>query len=334
MSDHTVTEPRAEASGRLAAPPFDPELAKVLEVVNRDIPSTLTAEDVPALRTGGFTPSLDELLAAGEIVHEERVVPGPPGAPDLRVSIFRRRDHVPGGPGFVFTHVGGLVFGDRFVGVSLVTPYIVDLDAVVVSVEYRLAPENPAPAALEDAYASLVWTADHAAELGIDPTRLVTVGASAGGGLAAGVTLLARDRGGPALAGQILLYPMLDERNDSVSSRQIDGIGIWDRTSNETGWNAVLGDRRHTDRVTAYESPSLAADLGGLPSTYLEVGSAEVFRDETVAYATGLWWAGGSAELHVWPGAFHLFELLAPDADISVRARSARDAWVRRTLRR
>ena len=117
-----------------------------------------------------------------------------------------------------------------------------------MSVEYRLAPEHPDPYPVEDCYAALVWTAEHADELGIDPARLVIVGASAGGGLAAGTTLLARDRSGPALAGQVLIYPMIDDRNDTASSHQVVGEGVWDRTSNDTGWDALLGDRRGDGR--------------------------------------------------------------------------------------
>jgi len=314
------------------APPFDLELRMVLDVVSQSIPSTLSIEDLPALRGPGFTPSLDELLARGDLTHQELWIPSSSGTSELLLSVFRRKNSRVGGPGFFFTHVGGMIFGDRFVGVSTIIDYVELLDATVVTVEYRLAPENPAPAAVDDSYAALVRTSAHAEELGFDPTQLIAVGASAGGGLAAGITLRARDQEGPQLAGQMLLYPMLDVRNESGSSHQIDGIGVWDRNSNDMGWNASLGARRATDDVTPYESPSLAQDLSGLPPTYLEVGSAEVFRDETVAYASGIWAAAGVAELHVWPGGYHLFELLAPDAVLSRASRATRQAWVLRNF--
>lgn len=309
-------------------PPFDAELEPVL--VSAGIPPTLLPSHLSTLRGPGFTPPLEQLLDGRPIEHEERTITGPAG--DLTISVFRRTDHVSPGPAFFFTHVGGMIFGDRFVGVAPVVDYVVELDAVVVTVEYRLAPEHPAPAALEDSYAALVWTAEHADELGFDPSKLVTIGGSAGGGLTAGITLMARDRGVPQLAGQVLMYAMLDEHNDSVSAQQIDGLGIWDRTSNDTGWNFYLGDRRGTDRVTAYESAARADDLTGLPPTYVEVGSAEVFRDEDVAFANQIWASGGVAELHVWPGGYHLFELLAPEAELSRAARQARGRWVRRLL--
>lgn len=315
----------------LVAPPFDKELKTVLDVVNQSITPTLLPEHLEALRGPGFTKTLDQLLADYPIEHREIIIPGPQGAPDLLVSVFSRPGHT-SGPGFFFTHVGGMIFGDRFVGVEPVIEYVEKFSAVVVTVEYRLAPENPSPAALDDSYAALVWTAEHAADLGIDPAKLFTIGGSAGGGLTAGITLMARDRQAPVLAGQVIMYGMLDEANDSASARQIDGIGIWDRTSNETGWNFLLGDRRHSASITGYESPADANSLRGLPPTYIEVGSAEVFRDEDVAYATKIWNDGGSAELHVWPGGYHLFELLAPDAALSVAARRTRGEWLRRLL--
>jgi acetyl esterase/lipase len=310
------------------APPFDRELGRLLDSFG--ISPTLLPEHLGILRGPGFTPSLEQLLEGRPIVHEEHTIAGPAG--DLVVSVFRRADHDTPGAAFFFTHVGGMIFGDRFVGVSPVVDYVVDFDAIVITVEYRLAPEHPAPAALEDSFAALTWAAENASALGFDPRKLITIGGSAGGGLAAGITLMARDKGGPALAGQVIMYGMLDERNSSSSAKQIDGVGIWDRTSNETGWNFYLGDRRHTDAVSEYESASLAADVTGLPPTYIEVGSAEVFREEDVAFANKIWAQGGEAELHVWPGGYHLFELLAPDAELSQQARATRAAWVRRLL--
>lgn len=125
---------------------------------------------------------------------------------------------------------------------------------------------------------------------------------------------------------------MLDDRNETVSSHQIDGIGVWDRVSNDTGWNALLGDRRQTDAVSIYAAPARATDLSNLPATFIDVGSAEVFRDECVDYASTIWDHGGSAELHVWPGGFHGFDSLVPQAALSIQVRSARVEWLRRIL--
>ena len=206
------------------------------------------------------------------------------------------------------------------------------LGAAVVSVEYRLAPETPHPGPVEDCYAGLIWTVEHADELGIDPARVIVGGASAGGGLAAAVALLARDRGGPALLAQMLLCPMLDDRNETPSSYQMAGIGIWDRGANEVGWTALLGAARGGPDVSPYAAPARATDLSGLPPAFIDVGSAETFRDEDVAYATGIWQAGGRAELHVWPGGFHGFTGMVPDAAISQAATAAQQAWLQRIL--
>lgn len=315
------------------APPFDVELAAVLAAVGEMLPPTLTPEMIGPMRHGALlaTP-IDDLIGDRPIRHEERSIPGPEGAPDMTVSIFSRTDHAPGGPGIFHTHGGGMIIGDRFTGAEEYLNWVMELDAVVVSIEYRLAPENPDPAPVDDCYAGLVWTAAHAQELGIDPTRLVVGGASAGGGLAAGVTLKARDLGGPALAGQLLIYPMIDDRNETASSHQVDGFGVWDRGSNDTGWDALLGDRRKTDAVSIYAAPARATDLTNLPPAFIDVASAEVFRDEDVAYATRIWEQGGIAELHVWPGGFHGFDAMAPQAGLSLRARAARLDWLRRVL--
>jgi acetyl esterase/lipase len=144
---------------------------------------------------------------------------------------------------------------------------------------------------------------------------------------------MARDRGGPAILAQLLLSPMLDDCNGSPSARQMRGVGIWDSSSNETGWNALLGEGvRGGPDVSPYAAPSRTADLSGLPSTFIDVGSAETFRDEDVAYASRIWQAGGRLELHVWPGGFHGFDVVAPHAVISQDAIAARVAWLRRQL--
>ena len=315
------------------APPFDVELGAVLTVIGEMLPPTITPELIVPFRQGGLlgTP-INDIIGDRPIRHEERTIPGPVGAPDLTVSIFSRTDHVAGSPGIYHLHGGGMIIGDRFTGADEYLAWVMEFDAVVVSVEYRLAPENPDPYPVDDSYAGLVWMADHADELGIDVDRIVVGGASAGGGLAAGVALKARDLGTPTLAGQLLIYPMLDDRNETVSSHQIDGFGVWDRGSNDTGWDALLGDRRRTENVSIYAAPARATDLTNLPPTFIDVATAEVFRDEDVAYATKIWEQGGIAELHVWPGGFHGFDAMAPQAALSLEARAARVAWLNRIL--
>ncbi|MFG3717924.1 alpha/beta hydrolase [Streptomyces massasporeus] len=317
-------------------PPFDPELAAALELIRDMISPGLTLDEIAEVRRGPGIQMLAELdlTMGGTFEVEDRRVPGPEGEPDISLLICRPAAPETAGPRPVIYHVhgGGMVIGNNRVGVDVPLAWAQALDAVVVSVEYRLAPEHPHPAPVEDVYAGLLWTADHAAELGADPERIVIAGASAGGGLCAALALLIRDRKGPQPIGQVLMCPMLDDRNDSPSTYQMAGLGVWDRTANETGWTALLGSRRGGPDVPAYAAPARAEDLTGLPPAFLDVGSAETFRDEVVAYASRIWQAGGVAELHVWPGGFHGFDGFAPKAAVSQAARAAHLAWLRRLL--
>jgi acetyl esterase/lipase len=175
-------------------------------------------------------------------------------------------------------------------------------------------------------------THEHAPEIDGDADRIVVAGASAGGGLAAGVALLARDRSEPRLLGQLLMSPVLDDRFVTPSSRELDGEGIWDATSNTTGWDALLCERRGGGGVSSYAAPARATDLAGLPASFVDVGSVETFRDEDIDYAARLLQAGVQCELHVWPGGFHGFDAMAPQAALSQTASATRAAWIRRLL--
>ena len=281
------------------------------------------------MRATPISEAIDNVLERRDVSHREVTVPGHQGD-DITLSIFARRDHDAAGPAIYHTHGGGMIIGDRFTGIDMALDWVERFDAVCVSVEYRLAPEFPDPCLIEDCYAGLAWTAEHAGELGIDAGRLIIAGGSAGGGLAAGTALLARDRQGPPLSGQVLACPMLDDRNRTVSASQYVGIGVWDRGSNQTGWGAYLGDRCGTENVSIYAAPARAIDLSGLPPAYIDVGSAEVFRDEAVAYASQIWADGGTAELHVWSGGFHGFDGMAPHARVSQESVQARTNWVAR----
>jgi acetyl esterase/lipase len=286
---------------------------------------------IPLLRVTPIAMPLEQVLEGRTIVHEEIAVPGYQGAL-LVMSVFRRLDHVAGSPAVYHIHGGGMIAGDRLGGADACVDWVERSDAVVASVEYRLAPEHPDPVPVEDCYAGLVWFAEHADELGFDPGRVVVAGGSAGGGLAAGVALLCRDRAGPTLLAQLLMCPMLDDRNDTISSHQFVGVGVWDRGSNDVGWDALLGERRRTDAVSIYAAPTRATDLSGLPPTFIDVGSAEVFRDEDVAYAMQIWADGGVAELHVWPGGFHGFQAMGGPATVARQSREAQRDWLDRIL--
>jgi acetyl esterase/lipase len=315
-------------------PPFDPELAPALAAMDANGRVAVTADLIPALRQNpAFPPPSDEeLRRGGTVAVTTRLVPGPAGAPDIELLICHPAGAPVSAPCLYFIHGGGMIIGTNRGGMPGALDHAEELGAVVVSVEYRLAPETPHPGPVEDCYAGLAWTAANAAELGIDPDRIIVGGVSAGGGLAAAVALLARDRGGPALAGQLLICPMLDDRNDTPSSRQMAGRGVWDRGANDLGWTSLLGPARGGPDVSPYAAPARATDLSGLPPAFIDVGSAETFRDEDVAYATRIWQAGGPAELHVWPGGSHGFATMIPAAALSKAAVAAQRTWLRRLL--
>ncbi|MFE2728416.1 alpha/beta hydrolase [Kitasatospora sp. NPDC059327] len=331
-ADPTTPVTAADAEGVFSPVPFDPELAAALELVAELMPpvGTPLAEVREAVNAHGL--SVEALSRGGAFEVEDRAVPGPAGAPDVSLLICRPAGLEGSRPAVYYTHGGGMMFGNNRLGMDMMLEWAAELGLVVVSVEYRLAPEHPHPAPVEDCYAGLVWTAAHAAELGIDPERIVIAGVSAGGGLTAALALLARDRGGPALLGQMLLGPMLDDRNDTVSAHQMAGLGVWDRAANEAGWTALLGRARGGPDVSPYAAPARATDLSDLPAAFIDVGSAETFRDEDISYAGRLWQAGGKAELHVWPGGFHGFDGLAPQAQLSQDAGAPRLRWLRRIL--
>ncbi|MFE1441454.1 alpha/beta hydrolase [Streptomyces sp. NPDC058739] len=311
-------------------PSLDPELRELL--AGLPLLPGLDAEVLAELRRLPSAP-VDSLLENRRVDRREVVVPAKDGA-RIPLSVFspERTGRADAAPCVYWIHGGGMVMGDRFAQLDIPLEWLDRFGAVVVSVDYRLAPEATGSTLVDDCHQGLLWVAEHAAELGVDPGRIVVAGASAGGGLAAGVTLLARDLGAPAVAAQMLISPMLDHRNTSVSSRQYSGApGLWTAEMNAFGWGAVLGDLAD-GQVPVYVSPALADDLSGLPTTYVDTGSAEVFRDEDTDYARRIWAAGGQAELHVWAGGFHGFDTLYPEARISVSARRTRTDWVGRVL--
>ncbi len=318
-------------ASRVVRPPFDAELKAGLAVVGGMFPPTITPDLIDFMRTSYASPPLEELLGDRGIDAVDVAVPGYCGDP-ITVSVLRHDPTDRPAPVVLYAHSGGLMFGDRFSGIDLVLDWVDRLGVTLVTVDYRLAPEFPDPYGREDMYAALEWVAQNATLLNLRPDRIMVAGASAGGGLAAGLALAARDRGGPPLCGQVLDYPMLDDRCLTPSTGQFDGVGVWDRISNVTGWHALLGSARGTDDVSIYASPARAIDLGGLPPAFIDVGAAEIFRDEAIAYASDIWKAGGDAELHVWGGAFHACDIFAPHTTVGRSMIQTRNAWVEKIL--
>ncbi|KGN37965.1 alpha/beta hydrolase [Knoellia subterranea] len=322
---------RGEGEAAARRPRIDAELRAGLAVIGGVFPPTITPDLIGFMRQSYASPPIEDMLRGRAIdlaVHE---LPGH-GGDTIEVSVLSPRHASGPRPGVVVAHSGGFMFGDRFSGLDLAIDWVDQLGLVLVTVEYRLAPEHPDPVPFEDCYAALEWTAARAESIGVRRDRLVVAGASAGAGIAAGLALAARDREGPGLAGQLLDYPMLDDRGLTESTRLFDGIGVWDRVSNETGWAALLGDRCGTDGVSAYAAPARATDLRGLPPAFLDVGTVEIFRDETVEYAGRLWSAGIDTELHVWPGGFHAFDIFAKHAALSRGMIATRKAWLERIV--
>ncbi len=255
----------------------------------------------------------DSLVA----VRDEEI-PGPDGAPPLKLRIYEPTEKgAEPLPCVFFYHGGGFLFGTVYRQEDLCQRYVKNVGCVVVSVEYRLAPQWKSPAALEDCYAALLWVHANGTALGVDVERLAVCGLSAGGNLAAAVSLLARDRKGPKLCLQMPLYAELDYRLDTFSAYEITDKKLWCRETCEKSWDKVLGTGK---MPTEYESPSLAKDLSGLPPLFSYIGQLDPGRDENIVYWTHMMQAGVEVEYHVFPGAYHCFELSVPEAEVSKRA--------------
>ncbi|MGH9043798.1 MAG: alpha/beta hydrolase [Acidimicrobiales bacterium] len=316
--------------------PFDPEVEQVLADMMADRQAPPLSAETIALSRGSMNamwPSVAEVVGDLPVHFEDRRIPGPPGAPELEITILRPKESKAGAPAIYNMHGGGLIMGTRHMDTARLVPMVVEFGFVAVNVDYRLAPETPGSGPADDCYAGLLWMVGHSDELGFDPDRLLVMGGSAGGNLAAAMSLLARDRGSPTIRGQVLLVPMLDDRNTTVSSYQFDDIGTWNRHSNLVAWRAVLGDEVGGEAVSSYVAPARAKDLSNLPPAYIELGSAELFRDESIEYAQRIWAAGGQAELHIWSGGCHGFDIFCPDARLTKAALQARRSWVERIIR-
>lgn len=276
-------------------------------------------------------PVSNEVLDA--IEQTVRSVPGPAGAPDITLTIYRPRAAQQKLPCIYHIHGGGYVGGAASQLEPLHRPAAHDLNCIIVSVDYRLAPENPFPAGIEDCYAGLAWTFANADALGIDRNRIGVMGESAGGGLAAALTLLARDRGAYKLAFQHLIYPMLDDRTCvTAEPNPVAGEFIWTPHNNTFGWASLLGHEPGRAGVSPYAAAARATDLSGLPPAFIACPTLDLFIDEDIAYAGRLARAGVAVQLIVYPGGFHGFDIFGADAPISIRARRDSREALKRAL--
>jgi acetyl esterase/lipase len=318
------------SSSALAAPqalvqssdPFlvvDPELRPFARSMQHLFAAPLTRETLVAIRKSGgpgrpalSTPKVDE-----------RKIAGARGAPPVTIYVINAAEGA-ARPAILHVHGGGFVGGSARSAVRDNQDLALAHDAVVVSVEYRLAPETPFPGPLDDCYAGLLWLYRNARALGVDSRRIAVKGVSAGGGLAAMLALAARDRGEVPLCGQILLYPMLDDRTGSTRKASATIPYLWTPQANVFGWTSLLGVPVGSANVPAGAVPARVANLAGLPPTFIGVGSIDLFADEDVAYAERLRSAGVPTELLVLPGGFHAFDAVAPQASVS---KSLTTAW-------
>jgi acetyl esterase/lipase len=305
---------------------YDPELAAIVP----QLPVATDWSDLPAARLA-MADIIQSVPSSGpseeEVGFSDREIAGPADAPQLTVRVYQPVGVEAPLPAVLYLHGGGFCFGSIETEHAGAMATAHGAGALVVSVEYRLAPEHPFPAAVEDAYAALSWLAAEAPALGVDPARIAVMGQSAGGGLAAGLALLARDRGGPPLCFQALGIPELDHRLETASMREFLDTPLWNRPNAVMSWRHYLGEQ--AGEASPYASPAVAKDLRGLPPAYISTMEFDPLRDEGIEYALRLLQAGVPVELHQYPGTFHGSGLVA-GAAVSRRAQAEwLDALVR-----
>jgi acetyl esterase len=308
---------------------IDPELAVVLDLLPAiDISDPVAARAAFGAMLAGV---VVEIPGIETLSIEDRLIPGWEGDPDVGVRIYRPLGTVAPVPGILYIHGGGFIIGSVETEHGGAAAMAIDTGAVVVSVDYRLAPEHPFPGPLHDCYAALWFLAAAADELGVDVDRLAVSGGSAGGGLAAGTALFARDHGGPALCFQMLNIPELDDRLETASMRAFIDTPMWNRPLAEKSWAAYLGEGFDPADVSPYAAPARAEDLSGLPPAYISTAEMDPLRDEGILYGLRLLQAGVSVELHHFPGTYH-GSALVTTAAVSRRARAESTVVLRRAL--
>lgn len=301
---------------------FDDRLDEAHKAVLEMIPEALLdLTDIPTARemADGFMAAMAaQAPDVPGVEVEDHWAPGPEGDPDVMVRVYKPSELDPGAPALYWIHGGGMVMGTVAINDADCKGWASDMRCVVASVEYRLAPEHPHPAPIEDCFAGLAWLVSNAESLGVDADRIAVGGASAGGGLAAALALVARDRGVDIIFQQ-LICPMLDDRNITRSSHWVQHPKVWNRKANIIGWSSLLGKPAGSDDVSPYASPARAEDLSGLAPAFIIIGDLDLFVDESIDYAQRLAVAGVPTELHILPGAVHGSQYFLPTAEVSMR---------------
>jgi acetyl esterase/lipase len=308
----------------------DPELVSLVEAFP---PFELSREGLPELRKQMQAIFAGSAALEAGVELTKRRIPPTSRANGIDLVIYRSRAARDAVPALLHFHGGGYIMGSPVMGHVRNCDFAVNAECVIVSVDYRLAPENPFPSALEDAYSALQWVHANATQLKIDRHRIGVVGESAGGGLAASLAQLARDRAEIAICFQSLIYPMLDDRTGQLNLEAGPGVGefVWTGENNRFAWDALLGTRKSTQAPPRYAVPARTPDLADLPPAFLAVGAVDLFVDETLQYANRLILAGVPTELHLYPGAVHGFDLVA-NAGVARRFRVDHLAATRRAL--
>lgn len=304
---------------------IDPDLKDLL-AASPDF--ELNAADLPAIRKDMMKFMSRAAKDDPDVRTKRMIAPGTAenGFHDVPVVGYFPPGEATNRPAILHIHGGGYVMGSPDMTDALNKLHAKALGCVIISVDYRLAPETAFPGPVEDCYAALRWLSQ-TPSLGVDPARIGVKGESAGGGLAAGLTLLARDRGGPSLLFQHLIYPMIDDRTSVEAAKNgYAGEFVWTHRKNIFGWTCLLGKPPGSDDVSPYAAAARASDLAGLPPTYLAVGALDLFVEENVDYARRLMRAGVPVELHVYPGAFHGFQLATEARVAAAAARDSGDA--------
>ena len=309
----------------------DPELAAVVRMM-----PAIDLADIPAARDAlqAVFALVNTAAPNPEIDRTDHGVPGRDGRADVAGRLFRPRSAAGALPGPCWIQGGGYVLTAADLDDQWCEDIAQTQNCVVISVGWRRAPEAPYPAAHDDCYGTFVWAVDNAKSLDIDASRVAIGGASSGGGAAAGVALRARDRAEAPLVHQLLIYPMIDDRNVTASSQAVTDPELWSRHNNVLAWQAYLGDLYGTDRVPPYAAPYRATDLAGLAPATILTAELDLFVDENIAYAQRLMHAGVPTELHVYPGANHGFDRLNPGARVSRRMLADRDEALARAFER